>query len=145
MIRVNISAKVEYACIAVLELAEHWGREEPLHIRDIAEAHGIPSRFLVQILLQLKGAGLVHSTRGATGGYALARSPETISLLDVMSVIEGPSLRVESSIAHETPTTRVLLDVWNAVATTERKMLAALSFAELSERLHNPAEEMYYI
>ena len=44
----------------------------PVHIRDISEVYGIPERYLVQILLQLKGAGLVASTRGATGGYRLA-------------------------------------------------------------------------
>ena len=62
-----VSAKTEYACIAVLELAARHGQPEPVRIRQIAEAHGIPSRFLVQILLQLKSAGLVQSTRGAAG------------------------------------------------------------------------------
>ena len=62
-----VSAKTEYACIAVLELAARHGRGEPVRIRDIADAHGIPSRFLVQILLQLKTAGLVQSVRGAAG------------------------------------------------------------------------------
>src|SRR4029453_18506042 len=56
----TISAKVEYACVAVLELAARYESDEPVRIRDIADAHGIPSRFLVQILLQLKGAGLVQ-------------------------------------------------------------------------------------
>ena len=54
----------------------------------IAEGHGVPSRFLVQILLQLKSAGLVQSIRGAAGGYQLAKEPEEISLLDVMNVID---------------------------------------------------------
>ena len=69
----NISAKTEYACVAVLELALNYGSGQPLQVRRIAEAHGIPSRFLVQILLQLKAAGLVSSTRGASGGYQLLR------------------------------------------------------------------------
>ena len=58
----------------------------------------------MQILLQLKGAGLVRSTRGVTGGYTLARSPEQISLADVMAVIEGPAT-VQSNIAAQTPAT----------------------------------------
>ena len=61
----NISAKIEYACIAVLELAVNYNSGKPVRIRAIAQTHGIPSRFLVQILLQLKGANLVSSTRGA--------------------------------------------------------------------------------
>ena len=67
----KLSAKTEYACIAMLELAARYDTGEPIRIRTIADEHDIPSRFLVQILLQLKGAGLVNSTRGASGGYQL--------------------------------------------------------------------------
>ena len=63
----KFSAKTEYACLAVLELARAYDSGEPVRIRTIADEHGIPSRFLVQILLQLKGAGLAASTRGARG------------------------------------------------------------------------------
>ena len=52
----KVSAKTEYACLAMLELAARYGQGEPAPIREIADEHGIPSRFLVQILLQLKGA-----------------------------------------------------------------------------------------
>ena len=69
----KISAKSEYACLAVLALARQRAESSPVRIREISEAYGIPERYLVQILLQLKGAGLVASTRGATGGYRLAR------------------------------------------------------------------------
>ena len=65
----KVSAKTEYACIAMLELAAQYGSNEPVRIRKIAERHDVPPRFLVQILLQLKGAGLVSSVRGAAGGY----------------------------------------------------------------------------
>src|SRR5258708_1237978 len=82
------SAKAEYACIAMLELATQYGDPQPLRLKSIADAHEIPQRFLVQILLHLKGAGLVVSTRGASGGYVLARPPEQISLADVIRVID---------------------------------------------------------
>src|SRR5437764_10794982 len=82
------SAKAEYACVAMMELASRHGDPRPVRLTDIADKHGISSRFLVQILLQLKGAGLVNSTRGAAGGYLLARPPETISLYDVVTVID---------------------------------------------------------
>ena len=71
----NISAKTQYACLAMMELAAHYGSGTPVQIGVIAERHGIPSRFLVQILLQFKGAGLVSSTRGASGGYQLIKHP----------------------------------------------------------------------
>ena len=73
------SAKAEYACLASLELAARYGDPKPVRLTDITEKHDIPPRFLVQILLQLKGAGLIASTRGASGGYQLARAPEKIS------------------------------------------------------------------
>ena len=89
----KISAKTEYACIAVMELAAHYTPNEdgePVRIKAIAERHSVPPRFLVQILLQLKGAGIVSSTRGASGGYNLKRNPEQITLAEVMSIIEAP-------------------------------------------------------
>ncbi len=90
-IAMKVSAKTEYACIAMLELAAQYGSNEPVRIRRIAERHDVPPRFLVQILLQLKGAGLVASVRGAAGGYHLIKTPQEISLGQVMEVIEGSS------------------------------------------------------
>ena len=86
----KISAKAEYACLALLALAQQGPEAPPLRIREISESHAIPERYLVQILLQLKGAGLVASTRGAAGGYRLARPAATISLGEVLAVIDGP-------------------------------------------------------
>src|SRR5262245_2201356 len=84
------SAKAEYACVAMLELAARHADPRPVRLADIANKHGISDRFLVQILLDLKRAGLVDSTRGAAGGYVLARSPETVSLHDILRVIDPP-------------------------------------------------------
>ena len=108
----NISAKTEYGCIAVLALADSYGTGRPVRIRTIADAHGIPSRFLVQILLQLKSAGLVNSIRGAAGGYQLAKDPAAITLADVMEVIEGTMTDPVMSAAHETSLTKTLLSTW---------------------------------
>ena len=85
----RISAKTEYACIAMLELASQYKSGEPVRIRRIAERHDVPPRFLVQILLQLKGAGLVTSVRGAAGGYQLVSPPEEVSLGRIMDAIDG--------------------------------------------------------
>ncbi|HSQ57742.1 MAG TPA: Rrf2 family transcriptional regulator [Gemmata sp.] len=84
------SAKAEYACVAMLELAARYAESKPVRLADVAEKHGISDRFLVQILLDLKRAGLVDSTRGAAGGYALARPPEEISLADIIRVVDPP-------------------------------------------------------
>jgi Rrf2 family cysteine metabolism transcriptional repressor len=82
------SAKAEYACVAMLELAARYADTRPVRLADVADKHGISDRFLVQILLQLKQAGLVDSTRGASGGYALSRNPSDISLHDILRVVD---------------------------------------------------------
>ena len=98
----RVSAKTEYACLAMLELAVNHDADEPARIRDIADAHGIPPRFLVQILLQLKVAGLVTSTRGSAGGYQLARGPEEITLGDVVAVIDGADSEARTGLRDST-------------------------------------------
>jgi Rrf2 family protein len=140
-----VSAKTEYACIAVLELAARHAAAEPVRIREIAEAHGIPSRFLVQILLQLKSAGLVQSIRGAAGGYRLAREPEEMTLLDVMTVVDAQLGQATTTAKRGNATVRVLQRTWNEVAEKERELLAAVTFADLAERLRGAPEGMYYI
>lgn len=141
----RISAKTEYACIAILELAERYHSDEPVRVRTIAEEHEIPSRFLVQILLQLKGAGLVTSTRGAAGGYQLAKSPDAISLGEVMSVIEGAEEPITSSADPDSLPAKVLLAAWQEIADLEREALRGITFADLSARVRERAENMYYI
>jgi Rrf2 family protein len=143
----KISAKTEYACVAMLELAARFGSGEPVRIRKIAERHDVPPRFLVQILLQLKGAGLVASTRGAAGGYHLIRPPEQLSLGEVMQVIEGSSNGngQACSASPDSPAVKVLMKAWQDVAAKEREMLNGITFAELLSRAKQEDEQMYYI
>lgn len=138
----KISAKTEYACAAMMELAARYASGELVQIRRIADQHGIPSRFLVQILLQLKGAGLVSSTRGAAGGYQLARSPQDISLGEVVEVIEGPQDR--ACFGGDTAAARVLQQTWQQVTGDLRKRLRAITLAELIEQVQEQ-QHMYYI
>lgn len=131
----KISAKAEYACLAILALARPRTDDSPVRIREIAEAHGIPERYLVQILLQLKGAGLVHSTRGASGGYRLARPPEAISLGEVLWAIDGPG---EPEREAAGPAARALAAVWKTLRDAERNVLQTTSIARLSENAAPP-------
>jgi Rrf2 family protein len=143
----KISAKTEYACIAMLELASRYGSGEPVRIRKIAERHNVPPRFLVQILLQLKGAGLVASTRGAAGGYHLLKSPDSVSLGEVMDVIEGvgEGNGHTSSASPDSPAVKALESAWRDINRVEREMLQGMTFAELLERAREQDEQMYYI
>ncbi len=140
----KISAKTEYACIAVLELAACFQSQQIVRIGEIAAKHRIPPRFLVQILLQLKGAGLVASTRGAAGGYRLLRSPEEISVGEVIGVMEcRRSLR--AARRGETSFVRTLHHIWAEAAQTEQDLLDGITLAELLERSRLQSEPMYYI
>ncbi len=141
----RFSAKTEYACIAVLELAASRVTGEPVRIRNISSRHEIPQRFLVQILLQLKGAGLVASTRGASGGYQLTRDPAEITLREVVEVIEGPPDLTPASKAVSSPAVQVLASVWREITAQEQEWLRKLSFADLVDRMKDSAGSMYYI
>lgn len=130
----KVSAKAEYACLAILALARQSPDAPPLRIREISETYEIPERYLVQILLQLKGAGLVVSTRGASGGYRLARSPEEVRLSEVLSAIDGPdSVRSERGNASR-QASRVLASVWASVRAAERAVLDRTTIAHLVEQ-----------
>jgi Rrf2 family protein len=140
----RVSAKAEYACIAMLELAANHAEPHPVRIKDIADSHGIPQGFLVQILLQLKGAGLVASLRGAAGGYQLTRSPEGISLADVINVIDrAPGPRPEPVGSAGSPMAQAVRGVWRELQAEEQRRLEALSLAEILRRTQ-PASALSY-
>ena len=125
------SAKAEYACLAMLELAARRGEPGPVRLVDIADKHGISRRFLVQILLQLKGAGLVATTRGASGGYQLAREPARISLADILSVVDRadpPHARPDAA-----PLAASLFEVWERLHAEREKLLRETDLASLVE------------
>src|SRR3954464_897462 len=139
----KLSAKAEYACLAMLQMAQEYASGELLQIRRIADIHGIPSRFLVQILLQLKGASLVASTRGAAGGYRLARSPGEITLADVIEVMEGDE-RPQTSAAKRTPLVGALLELCRELNEIQRDRLADITLTDLVEQAAR-REPMWYI
>lgn len=139
----NISNKTEYACLALLELAVHYGRGEPVRLRQIAEKHGIPSPFLVQILAPLKRSGLVASVRGAAGGYRLARPPREVTLGEILALVEGPP--AAPAPAAGSVLSSVLHDVWQQVQRVQAATLASVTLADLVERAAARGERMYYI
>jgi Rrf2 family protein len=85
----RFSHQVQYAICGVFDLAYN-GRGAPVQIRMISERQAIPSRYLEQIFQRLRRAGLVTSKRGPGGGYTLSRSPDRITLRDVIEAVEGP-------------------------------------------------------
>jgi Rrf2 family protein len=142
----HISAKAEYACVAMLELAASQGKPQPTRVKAIADAQGIPLRFLVQILLQLKGAGLVASTRGAAGGYCLTRAPASISLADIINVIDrSVTSRLEPAAPSASPAVAAVRAVWQEIQAEEQRMLEEVSLADLVRQTQRAYEPTYQI
>jgi Rrf2 family protein len=131
---VRISAKTDYAVRAAVELAAVTD-EHPLKSERIAQAQGIPLRFLENILVQLRQGGIVVSRRGADGGYRLADPADQITVADVIRAIDGPL----AAVAGERPeklefegTAEPLREVWVAVRASLRDVLEHVTLADLA-------------
>jgi len=130
---VRVTAKVDYAVRAAVELAA--ASDGPLKGERIAEAQKIPLKFLENILLELKHAGLVQSQRGAEGGYWLARPAEEISLAEVIRAVEGPIANVRGERPEQVEYAGVaeqLRNVWIAVRANLRAVLEQVTLADLA-------------
>lgn len=129
----RVSAKSDYAVRAAIELA---GAEPgtPLKGDAIAEAQKIPMPFLENILAELRQHGMVHSKRGAEGGYWLAMPPEKITIADVIRAVDGPLATVRGEGADELiyqGGAQPLKDVWLALRISVRAVLEGVTLAQI--------------
>ena len=135
----RVSAKVDYALRACLELAA--SPPGPVKGERIATAQAIPPKFLENILLDLRQAGVVASRRGVEGGYWLARPAEEISVADVIRAVEGPiaSVRGErpENVAYE-GSAAALRETWLDLRAAMRGVLEETSLADLVARAGSP-------
>lgn len=134
---VRVSTRGDYACRALLSLALHEDESGPTSVRDIADRTGLPQPYLEQILLALKGAGLVRSKRGVGGGYTLARDPEDIRLSEIVSAVDGPITlgdfgepHANGSCDHEGQC--VLLAIWKQAGDHMRHHLEGFTLAGIA-------------
>ncbi|NCJ05000.1 Rrf2 family transcriptional regulator [Synechococcales cyanobacterium C] len=142
----ELSCKSEYALLALMVLADHVPQGDPLQIRQIAEQQQIPDRYLEQLLSNLRRAGLIRSQRGAKGGYLLARQPWQITLLDVMTCIEGREAQSAQQGEHSLERL-VVRELWQEVNQAASEVLQAHTLQDLCDRrdAQNNADLMYYI
>ena len=133
----KISKKSEYALKALIELAIDYDKGIPVTlINDVAKRKGVPQKYLEQILLSLRNAGILVSKRGVGGGYSLNRSPENISLGEIIRVVEGPLSPVNCVNNGNCPDESscglysVMLEVRNAVS----NILDNTSLKDVAER-----------
>ncbi len=133
LVRMRISAKVDYALRACTELAV--APDGPTKGDRIAAAQAIPIKFLENILSELRHAGLVQSQRGVEGGYWLARPASEISLADVLRVVEGPLANVRGGRPEDVEyegAAEHLREVWIAVRASLRTVLETTTVADLA-------------
>jgi Rrf2 family protein len=146
MDRVRVSTRGDYASRALLSLALHGSEGGPTSVRDIAERTGLPQPYLEQILLALKGAGLVRSKRGVGGGYVLARTPEDITLGQIVSAVDGPIVVGDFGEPHQNGACNhegqcVLISVWADVGEHMRQHLDSFTLADMVARVRGTARD----
>ena len=130
----RVSAKTDYALRAIVELAAA-GDGAPVKGERLATSQTIPLRFLENILLQLRHAGLVESRRGAEGGYRLARPADEIALADVIRAIDGPLAGVGGARPEALDfqgSAEPLREVWVAVRAALRAVLEGVTVADVA-------------
>jgi Rrf2 family protein len=128
---VRVSAKVDYALRAMLELASAGGLVKG---EQLSNAQTIPRKFLESILVELRHAELVSSQRGLEGGYALARPAEEISVADVIRAVEGPIATVRGARPEDVEYVGAaagLQPLWLDLRTAMRDVLERTTLAEL--------------
>ena len=144
----RISAKADYAVRAAVELAAGSG-EKPVKAERIATAQDIPLNFLENILGELRHAGIVRSQRGADGGFRLAKSPEKVTIADIIRAVEGPLASVRGGPPEEISypgSSAALPRVWIAVRASLRSVVEHVTVADvaagkLPTKINNLAED----
>jgi Rrf2 family protein len=146
---VELSCKSEYVLLALIELTITYTSNEPLQIKQIAARQRIPERYLEQLLASLRRCGLVKSQRGPKGGYLLAREPENITLLEIISCIEGVETHHQERQCSDPKNSEcaAIQDVWEEACQAADRILAGYTLQDLVKKRDEKGQLnlMYYI
>lgn len=132
----RLSTRTRYGIRALLDIALH-GTAGPVSLKEVAERQGVSEKYLEQVLLTLKGAGLVRSVRGARGGFVLNRRPADIRLGEVVDLLEGPIGLTECVLDREfCPRSELCAarDLWVEASAALQKVLGSLTLEDLVRR-----------
>jgi Rrf2 family transcriptional regulator, cysteine metabolism repressor len=144
----KITYKGDYALKAVLDLALHYNRTL-VTSQDMAKRIDAPSKFLEQVLLELKKGGLIESRRGSIGGYKLSRTPENITIGDVVRLIDGdiePISCVKDGYSDCSDIQNcVFKGIWQRVSQEISSIIDNVTFKELASSVKTVQEEIDYI
>ncbi|GLW97989.1 Rrf2 family transcriptional regulator [Microtetraspora sp. NBRC 16547] len=130
----RLSARVDYALRAAAELAA--AGEGPTTVGELAKGQDMPPKYLENILLQMRRAGLVRGQRGPEGGYVLARPADKISLADVIRAVDGPLANVRGERPEHvgyTGAAEALQQVWIALRASERAILEEVTLEQIAK------------
>jgi Rrf2 family protein len=142
----EMPSKVEYAILALLEMARQSNPKTPITVGEITTKHAIPDRYLEQILGTLRRGGLLKSQRGARGGYTLARHPKEITLLEIVALIEGDQQAV-NEVDPQTVEMKLIRDSWQQANLAAQSILERSTLFDLCQKADSylQASLMYYI
>lgn len=135
-----MTVKLEYACRALVQLAKRYEGSGVTSIEELANLEKIPAKYLAQILSELRNGGLVESRRGKQGGYLLARSPDQISISDVISLIESEMFSESSRVSGDSG--EAIAKAWAEIQERFEEIVRSITLAELAVCEN---QEMYYI
>lgn len=138
----KLSVKSDYAARAVFWLAQHYTDKAAHRVEEMASDEGIPSNYLVQILIELKSAQIVRSVRGKEGGYLLARPPAEITLGDVLRCIHGQVFDTPALADADSPPE--LRNAWGTLQKALNEAADSINFQKLVEQSADKGK-MYYI
>ncbi len=143
----NVSSKGHYGLLALAELVDNYKLRRAVQVKEIAQNQQVPLQYLGQIMVALRRGHLVHAVRGPTGGYTLARPPETITVREVIEILEGPFATLEMRARKKGGTgalaTERLIQTWAKGVAAMEAVLEDTTLADLCK----PEQEsyMYYI
>ncbi|WP_228061527.1 RrF2 family transcriptional regulator [[Phormidium] sp. LEGE 05292] len=144
----KLSAKVRYGLLALLELADHYQQSSFLQVDEIVAAQNIPYRYLMQLLISLRRSGIVRSHRGIKGGYCLTKAPENITLLEIVTCLEGiPQPEKSGQASVESVDNLLIEDIWSQANQSVMQLFASYSLKSLSDKRKESrkSNQMYYI
>lgn len=147
----RISVKGRYALAATINIAMNYGSDKHITVLSISDKLGISKIYLEQVFSLLKRGGLVNSVKGARGGYQLSRTPEQITVLDVLSAVELTLFEItEETVAEKAPEIEkaMRLSAFDVLDHVVKKTLGGITLADLvlsAEEHKTDNEFMFYI
>jgi Rrf2 family transcriptional regulator, cysteine metabolism repressor len=145
--QVKVGSKGHYGLLALAELAENYKLRRAVQVKEIANNQQIPLQYLGQIMVLLRRGHLVHAVRGPSGGYTLARPPETITVKEIITLLEGPAigleLQAQMNVRSASKVTQRFFETWARGVRAMETVLEETTLADLCKP--EISALMYYI